>query len=192
MHFPTVKLGLAGPLSAALLLTTSALHAQTLSHAPEPRTWYVQAGWAEHSAYAATLGVTLPWRTGSWELGGGAVRGHWDAFISNWSSRYDTGGRHNTFLAGIGPSLRWRGQQGQSPWFAEVGTSITYANKHYRNADARFSTRYNFASHIGVGMNFGPQRAHEVSLRVQHTSNASIKRPNPGENFVLLRYARSF
>ena len=31
-----------------------------------------------------------------------------------------------------------------------------------------------------------------VILRVEHTSNASIKKPNPGENFVQLRYGYTF
>lgn len=31
-----------------------------------------------------------------------------------------------------------------------------------------------------------------AALRLQHFSNASIRHPNPGENFVQLRYARRF
>jgi hypothetical protein len=31
-----------------------------------------------------------------------------------------------------------------------------------------------------------------VGLRLSHVSNAGIKEPNPGENFLQLRYARSF
>jgi lipid A 3-O-deacylase len=31
-----------------------------------------------------------------------------------------------------------------------------------------------------------------VSVRVQHVSNASIKKPNPGANFVRLRYLYRF
>jgi len=29
-------------------------------------------------------------------------------------------------------------------------------------------------------------------LRIQHSSNASLKKPNPGQNFLQLRYARHF
>jgi hypothetical protein len=29
-------------------------------------------------------------------------------------------------------------------------------------------------------------------LRIQHSSNASLKHPNPGQNFLQLRYARHF
>jgi hypothetical protein len=44
----------------------------------------------------------------------------------------------------------------------------------------------------GAGAQLRPQRAHELSLRIQHSSNAGIKEPNPGENFLLLRYAHVF
>ena len=34
--------------------------------------------------------------------------------------------------------------------------------------------------------------AHELALRVQHYSNAGIRHPNPGENFVQLRGSFAF
>jgi lipid A 3-O-deacylase len=45
---------------------------------------------------------------------------------------------------------------------------------------------------VAVGRSFGAVRQHQVSLRVQHFSNAGIKKPNPGENFVQLRHAWRF
>ena len=162
------------------------------AHAQEQRTLYLQGGVAERSAYATTVGVTLPWQSWAWQLGSGQVTGQWDAYWSNWSSRPAQASRRNTWMLGIGPSLRWRGEQGQSPWFVEAGTGIHYANRRYRTGSDEFGTRYNFSSHLGVGRNFGAQRTHEVSLRIQHSSNAGIKKPNPGENFLLLRYAHPF
>jgi len=74
---------------------------------------------------------------------------------------------------------------------AGLGLSLAL-NRRYATQRNRFSTRYNFASHIGAGRTFGTQRQHEVLLRVEHHSNASIKRPNPGENFLQLRYTWRF
>ena len=54
------------------------------------------------------------------------------------------------------------------------------------------STRYNFASHMGVGLWLDNARRHALLLRVEHVSNARIKRPNPGENFLQVRYERAF
>jgi lipid A 3-O-deacylase len=45
---------------------------------------------------------------------------------------------------------------------------------------------------VGFGRSLDAQQHHELSLRLQHFSNADIKRPNPGENFVQLRYAVAF
>lgn len=171
---------------AGIAMTCGAAQAQ------EARTIYVQGGWAENAAQAAVLGVTLPWENWSWRLGRGMVRGQWDGYGGSWSSRPVDAARRTTWVLGLGPSLRWRGSEGQSPWFAELGTSLQLSNRYYRSGSDRFSTRYNFTSHVGMGRNFGAQRQHELSLRLQHTSNASIKRPNPGENFVLLRYAHAF
>lgn len=160
--------------------------------AQEARTLYVQGGAGERNAYAASVGMTVPWLHWSWNLGSGVVRGQWDISLSNWSSRPPGEARRNTFLLGAGPSLRWRGDGGRSLWFTEVGTGVSLSNRHYRNGSDAFSTRYNFASHIGVGRNFGAKGAHELSLRLQHSSNGGIKEPNPGENFLLVRYAHAF
>ena len=72
------------------------------------------------------------------------------------------------------------------------GIGATVASHRYRVQDHEFSTRFNFASHLGLGRNFGAQRQHELMLSVQHVSNAGIKSPNPGENFLQLRYALHF
>jgi hypothetical protein len=111
-------------------------------------------------------------------------------YLGNWSSRPQASARR-TPGAGLGPSLRWRGAAGQS-WFVELGTGVSWFSRHYRNGSDAFGSRVNFSSHLGLGRNFGPQRAHELSLRIQHSSNAGIKEPNPGENFLLLRYAHVF
>ncbi len=57
---------------------------------------------------------------------------------------------------------------------------------------AGFSTRLNFVSQPGVGRSFGSDGRHKLSLRFQHYSNAGIKSPNPGEDFLQLRYAWRF
>jgi hypothetical protein len=88
--------------------------------------------------------------------------------------------------------LRYRFGRGGSDWFAEGGIGVSYFNGLYERDDKRFSTRFNFYDTLGVGRNFGARREHEVTLRVLHVSNGGIKKPNPGENFVQLRYGHSF
>ncbi|MCD2512439.1 acyloxyacyl hydrolase [Comamonas endophytica] len=158
-------------------------------HSPS---WYVQGAVAENDAYSASLGATLPWRQWSYALGSGQITGHWDLFASHWSSRMANDDRQRSYVFGVLPTLRWRGDQGRSAWFAQVGTGLALATKRYQSHEKHFSTRYNFGTHLAVGANFGAQREHEIMLRIEHYSNAGIKHPNPGEDFLQLRYARRF
>lgn len=153
---------------------------------------YLQYGSAEHGTDSWTGGVILPWKSWSYALGSGQLTGYWDLSASNWSSSY-RGSDRSTWVIAAKPTLRWRPAQGQSPWFMEAGLGMSYATNHRYITDRKeFSTRYNFASHLGIGYLFGEQRKNEVSLRLEHHSNAGIKEPNPGANFLQLRYARYF
>jgi lipid A 3-O-deacylase len=58
----------------------------------------------------------------------------------------------------------------------------------YRRGQTKFSTSFNFGDHLGIGFSFGPGRKNEIAMRAQHFSNAGIKEPNPGKNFLELRY----
>ena len=62
----------------------------------------------------------------------------------------------------------------------------------YRTPEKRFSTAFNFHDMLGVGYSFGADRAEEVGVRFVHYSNAGIREPNPGINFLQLRYGRRF
>lgn len=62
----------------------------------------------------------------------------------------------------------------------------------YGSREKRFSTSFNFGDHIGVGLPLGEGDRQEVVLRIQHFSNGGIKRTNPGENFLQLRYVARF
>jgi len=153
---------------------------------------YVQLGRARGDTDALTLGVTLPWQSFRRDLWGGELTGHWDFYVSRWSFDALPGGSGHTTLLGVTPVLRLVPDQGRSALFFEGGIGATIADKRYQTPDREFSTRFNFASHLGVGLRLGAQQRHEVVLRVQHVSNAGIKEPNPGNNFVQVRYALHF
>jgi hypothetical protein len=130
----------------------------------------------------------LPWH-------GSALNGDWstsaELFVSGWSAR-SAGERESFIQLGLLPVLRYRFDRGRSDWFAEGGIGLSYLNELYRRDDQAFSTRFNFHDILGVGRSFGAHRAHELALRLVHVSNGGIKKPNPGENFIQLRYARQF
>lgn len=177
--------------AGALCLASWGAQAQPVFNDHSP-SWYAQAAVASNDSYTASIGVTLPWRQWTYAFASGQVTGHWDLFASHWSSRMANDERQRSYVFGVLPTLRWRGDQGQSPWFAQVGTGLSLGTELYQSGDKRFSTRYNFATHLAVGTNFGDRREHELMLRLEHYSNAGIKRPNPGENFLQLRYAKRF
>jgi lipid A 3-O-deacylase len=182
------------PRLAMLLLATAA----TASSAQTPPgtaasspSLYLQASQATHGNHAYTLGLALPWGTWRTALWGGELTGYWDGWASQWSASWP-GGRRTITVIGLTPTLRLRPDGGRAAWFVEAGTGPSYADRPYATRRKAFSTRFNFASHIGVGLDWGARRQHELVLRLQHASNADIKSPNPGENFLQLRYAAHF
>jgi lipid A 3-O-deacylase len=93
---------------------------------------------------------------------------------------------------GLGACVPLRPTGGTSPWFFEAGVGLTLMTSLYETDRKRFFTTFNFAVHLAVGRNFGSRNEHELSLRLQHFSNAGIKDPNPGEDFIQIRYSFRF
>lgn len=154
---------------------------------------YVQAGATSlqgNATHAMNVGVMVP----SSLLKGisrdaGPLTLHWDLWGGHWRSHHadgTTGG-----YSQLGALMAWRYQPAgpQSPWFFEAGLGGSVADGLYNSGGRRFSTAFQFTEVLAVGYRFGQERAYEVSLRVQHFSNAGIKKPNPGENFMFLRFS---
>ena len=154
-----------------------------------PRGFFTQLGVAEEVT-ATTAGAM-------WSAKGNPVRSRWGVYVEASLSRWNSRGGHPsesgvlTQLAAI-PVFRYRFADGGSPWFVEGGIGATVTSSVFRSADKHFSTAFNFGDHVGLGYAFGAERKDELVLRAEHFSNAGIKHPNPGENFVQLRYAHHF
>lgn len=179
------------PCAAALLLLPLAL-AGAPAQAFEDRDLgvYVEAGRAPHGdgdTDAISAGVLVPW-TPRQSVRGGALSFYWDLFASQWRA---PGGRQTSQL-GVIATWRYRFAEGASPWFAEAGVGATVMDRLYHAASRDFSTTFQFTEVLGLGYSFGERGAHELSVRLQHFSNGGIKKPNPGEDFVRLRYAYRF
>lgn len=181
-------LSIAAALGAAGFFSTA--HAQFADSRQAP-TLYLQGGTAQKGARSVTVGSTVPmeWHD-NW--GGNMVTAHWDMSLAVWNShKADDSGRRNIYVLGLTPTLRLHSAS-SFPWFVEAGIGGFVSNHVYHSRDKDFSTAFNFGSHIGAGFFSGPRRENEWSIRLEHFSNGSIKAPNPGENFVQLRYARHF
>lgn len=147
---------------------------------------FIQAGFAK-DARAYVVGASWDW---SWRrsLRWGEVGGYWESSIGQWRTRNAPEGDHSALVTqvGITPVLRWHPSESRPGLFLEFGIGANVLFPIYATDDKRFSTAFNFGDHLAVGHRWG---RHELSLRLQHFSNAGIKHPNPGENFVQLRYA---
>jgi lipid A 3-O-deacylase len=183
--------GLAAALTAVSLATccawVSPAAAQSGLRIPADQL-FVQAG-AARDAHTLVVGAT--WSS-AWqrEWLGGQVQLYWEASFGRWRGKPAPGeSRSSAWVTqvGITPVLRWQAD-GSARWFAEIGIGANLLLPVYRSGDKRFSTAFNFGDHLAVGWRFGESRQHELALRLQHFSNAGIKRPNPGEDFIQLRY----
>lgn len=120
---------------------------------------------------------------GNWHLGG-----YWDLQVGYWDN--SSTNRTNSGLWELGFTPVFRIQQTQptsiSP-YAELGVGAHLLSETSVSTERRFSTAFQFGSHAGVGARFGPKNAFDLSYRYQHLSNASIKKPNNGIDFHILR-----
>lgn len=168
---------------------------QALAYGDATPGFYGEGGQALHGGAdtdAWALGAVLPWSPG----GTGAVNGRsfaWDLFASQWlAPREGSDARRSYAQVGAIATWRYRFDQGRSPWFAEAGLGGTVMNHVYRTPERSFSTAFQFTEVLGLGRSFGERGEHELSVRLQHVSNGGIKKPNPGANFVRLRYLYRF
>lgn len=162
--------------------------------AGEPVRWlYAEAGVAKGGTWTTSVGLNLPWAFER-RWWGGHLTGHWDAYISHWNARNANpdGARESWTQLAVVPTVRFRFDQGRSPWFIEGGIGLSVLDSQYRTHRKLFSTRFNFSDHQALGRNFGDRRQHELLLILRHVSNAGIEKPNPGENFLQLRYSIAF
>jgi len=84
------------------------------------------------------------------------------------------------------PMLRWTVQE---RYFIEAGVGPTvFTSTHFSNKN--IGSAFQFGSQLGVGMYLSPQS--RLGLRVAHVSNAGIKHPNPGMEWVQLTYSYQY
>lgn len=171
-----------------LLVASAALCESASASELLPDHLFVQAGIAQRSQ-TLTAGASWAW---DWrrEWGSGELSGHWEASFGRWTSDMDVGSTSGAWVTQLGatPVLRWK--KPGSRWYLEGGIGANFLLPIYRSRYKQFSTALNFGSHVAIGLLGGEQSDHDLSLRLQHYSNAGIRRPNPGEDFLQLRYAR--
>jgi hypothetical protein len=145
----------------------------------------VEAGRGTHNLNMMRLGVQwdaqTKWLSGrSWELAR-----YWDLSFGGWN-----GGHGVVYDFGLTPVFRLE-RAGGTP-YVEAAIGFHLLSDLDVGTGSEFSTRLQFGDHLGAGARFGLHREYDLSLRLQHLSNAGIRNPNPGVNFLQLRFQHHF
>lgn len=183
---PSRKTLLVAALTASLATGAAAFQDQSMAA-------FATLGAGDNSTRMLSAGVTVPWTRWTLWTPGPGTSWHGEFFVSDWNAPHvDGGGRRNYVQLGAVGVWRHRWGEGSSPWFVEAGLGVTVMNRLYRTPQHSFSTTFQFVETLGIGRSFGENGQHEVSLQLQHYSNGSIKKPNPGINFARVRYSYRF
>ena len=176
-------------LAAAGLLLAGAQATHALDLRPDGVSF--QAGAGRHGAAMAGVGIVWDWDFQRMRRKA-ELTAHTEVMLNGWRAHALGGGNQSLAQVVVLPSLRMRLARGESPWFIELGIGASYLTEDYVTPDKTFSTRWNFYDMLGLGYSLGAEHQHELGLRWVHVSNAGVRKPNPGEDFVQLRYVRRF
>jgi lipid A 3-O-deacylase len=177
-------------LGAAALLLAAALPANAVDFRPDGIA--LQAGVGEHGSHMA--GVGLVWNWDFERLRRKAeLTAHTELMVNRWRADAIGGGHLDLTQYVLLPTLRIRPSRGTSPFFFEFGIGASWMSRQFATPDKTFGTRWNFYDVLGLGYSIGgAQSKHEVGLRWNHTSNGGVRDPNPGHDFIQLRYVMKF
>jgi lipid A 3-O-deacylase len=135
----------------------------------------LEIGWGDDKTSLLRMAVQDRWRK-EWALGETwRVSGYWDFALGVWDNSDDS-----TADIGITPVFRFERERLYLE--AAIGAHLVQRRISQHRI---FSTAFQFGDHIGIGMR---GREYDLGIAIQHLSNASIRHPNPGINFVLVRF----
>lgn len=139
---------------------------------------------------AVSAALQWDWQR-EWRLGPSLrLSGNWELALGRWRVERERNHGWITQLTVV-PNLRLSNVHGTG-WYGELGIGASLLTPAYRSRDRRFSTRLNFQDHLSVGYVWGMRGEHDLSLRVDHYSNAGVREPNPGIEIYSLRYTHGF
>lgn len=138
------------------------------------------------------VGAQWDWADKWFQSNGTHVGGYWDLTGAQWrENRYQNipDNKHDFYDIGITPVFRFQNDS-KLGFYAEGAIGAHYLSDLYDNNGRRFSTKFEFGDHLGIGYVFANKW--EVALKVQHFSNGGIKHPNSGANFAVAKAAYHF
>lgn len=175
-----------------VLLAALTMGAPSKSFAlPFPDWWFVEVGRGELGGTLAATGVGwhLPWH---FSTAAGKVETRLEAHLGHWSVTSGSADGWRSYQVTVLPLVRHTWRTDVVPVFVEGGIGASYFQQDLRTSAKEMGTRWNFYDTLAIGVQLGPRRQHELSLRVVHQSNAGIRKPNPGINSAQIRLAVAF
>jgi hypothetical protein len=112
--------------------------------------------------------------------------GYWEASGGQWAN-----GERVTDLA-FTPVFRLERSEGSYLPYLEGAIGLHLLSQVNLSEHRTSGTHFQFGDHVGIGVRFGERLQHDIGIRAQHLSNAGIGEPNPGIDFVILRYEYRF
>ncbi|MGH8619483.1 MAG: acyloxyacyl hydrolase [Burkholderiales bacterium] len=141
-------------------------------------------------ASIARVGIQWDWNKRWFATGDWHINGYWDLTLAQWFAHSSYQANDITNL-GFTPVFRFE-QSDQRGLYFDIGVGVNLISRTSLNYYKHYSTAFQFGDQAGLGYRFGGRGEHDLQLQVQHLSNASIKQPNNGINFFMLRYEYRF
>ncbi|MEX5745428.1 acyloxyacyl hydrolase [Massilia sp. X63] len=178
----------------------AALAAAACAPAALAQTTSALGGWADSASLEVgtnpeqrmlRLAVQKDWEQRWFARNGYHLSGYWETNLALWRLRaYENvpGRKKNIAVVGFTPVLRYQSDS-KLGLYGEAGIGVNLFSTLYKNGDKELSTAFQFGDHIGVGYTTAKW---DFGLRYQHYSNASIKSPNGGANWIIAKAAYRF
>ncbi len=127
------------------------------------------------------------WRVGNWHF---TFVG--ETHAAYWRVRGTDIYRSGIFEVGVTPIVRFIRSSGSVQPFIEAGAGVRLLSHPAISSRYTLSSAFQFSELAGVGVLFGQRQQYQSGFRYQHVSNASIKEPNPGINFMQIYLQYNF
>ena len=138
----------------------------------------VEIGHGDENTNLLRLSVTSTWRKGEPAAPDWHLVGYWEFSAGIWDN-------HDESTADVSATPVFR--LARAAAYVEGAIGVHLVTSHI-SAQRTFSSAFQFGTHVGAGYRFGPAQRYDLGLRVQHLSNGGLREPNPGINFLLVRF----
>lgn len=100
--------------------------------------------------------------------------------------------RDTTFVLSFSPVIQYPvATLTYATLYVEAGIGVSLLDDT-QFAGKDVSTHFQFEDRLGLVARFGQHKQHQLALRYFHYSDAEVKKPNPGLDFIALSYMHYF